>query len=164
MKPRIFGVDPGTLSTGYAVIEEVDGRWLPLDFGCIQPPIKIEIQHRYLAILNALHHLMERYRPEAVAVETQFLYKNFQSVLKLGMARGVVLIAAAQHEIPLFEYAPTKVKLALTGKGSASKEQVQRMTQVVFNLPQLPPKDAADALALALCHAHTQSCNRAFLE
>jgi crossover junction endodeoxyribonuclease RuvC len=100
---------------------------------------------------------LEKYQPEAVAVETQFVYKNVQSALKLGMARGAVIIAAARRGIAVFEYAPRKAKQAVVGNGGASKFQVQKMVQMQLKLSQLPePADAADALALALCHAHTR--------
>jgi crossover junction endodeoxyribonuclease RuvC len=99
---------------------------------------------------------MEKYQPDAVAIETQFVYKNVQSAMKLGMARAMGLLAAARRQIPIFEYAPTKAKLAVVGNGGASKMQVQKMIQLLLRLPTLPePEDAADALALAICHAHT---------
>ncbi len=113
---------------------------------------------RYLALFNGIEKLLELYTPDAVAVETQFVYKNVQSAMKLGMARGVVLLAAARRGIPIFEYTPKKAKLAACGNGGASKEQVQRMIQLLLKLPVLPePEDAADALALAVCHANSLS-------
>lgn len=152
----ILGVDPGTRITGYGLIKVAHPIIIPLDFGCIRPPINQELPARYLALFNSLEKLLDLYCPDAVAVETQFVYKNVQSALKLGMARGVVLIAAARRGIPIFEYAPKKAKLAIVGHGGASKEQVQRMVQLLLKLPCLPePEDAADALALAICHANT---------
>ncbi|MBS0604890.1 MAG: crossover junction endodeoxyribonuclease RuvC [Verrucomicrobia bacterium] len=154
----ILGIDPGTRITGYGVIKVRHPQLQPLDFGCIRPPVNLELPARYLALFNGLEKLLDLYAPTAVAVETQFVYKNVQSALKLGMARGVVLIAAARRGIPIFEYAPKKAKLAVVGTGSASKEQVQKMIQLLLKLPVLPePEDAADALALAVCHANTLS-------
>lgn len=154
----ILGIDPGTRITGYGVIKARASRYEPLDFGCIRPPVNEELPARYLALFNGVEKLLERYSPNAVAVETQFVYKNVQSAIKLGMARGVVMLAAARREIPVFEYTPKKAKLAVVGHGSASKEQVQRMIQLLLKLPNAPePEDAADALALALCHAHDMS-------
>ncbi|HSW86767.1 MAG TPA: crossover junction endodeoxyribonuclease RuvC [Rhabdochlamydiaceae bacterium] len=151
----ILGIDPGTRITGFGVIKMKNGSSEPLDFGCIRPPQKLEISERYLVIFNAIDHLIETYQPHAVAIETQFVYKNAQSAMKLGMARGMAILAAARRKIPIYEYAPKKAKKAVVGNGAASKEQVQRMIQVLLRLPQLPePEDAADALALALCHAH----------
>lgn len=153
----ILGIDPGTQVTGFGVIREAGRSWEPLDFGCIRPPRLLKTHEKYLAIFEGIDHLLEKYKPEAVAVETQFVYKNVQSALKLGMARGAVLIAAARRGVAVFEYAPTKAKLAVVGSGAASKFQVQKMVQMQLKLPQMPqPADAADALALALCHAHTK--------
>jgi crossover junction endodeoxyribonuclease RuvC len=152
----ILGVDPGTLITGYGVIRDNGQHFEPLDFGCIRPPAKLKIELRYLAIFEGIDLLLEKYQPDAVSVETQFVYKNVQSALKLGMARGAVIIAAARRGIEVFEYAPTKAKLAVVGSGGASKFQVQKMIQMQLKLREMPePADAADALALALCHAHS---------
>ena len=152
----ILGIDPGTRITGYGVIRTKSGQIEPIDFGCIRPPVDLPLPARYLALFNGVEKLLDLYTPTAVAVETQFVHKNVQSALKLGMARGAVLIAAARREIPIFEYAPKKAKLATVGNGNASKWQVQRMIQLLLKLPNPPePEDAADALALAICHAHT---------
>lgn len=153
----ILGIDPGTRITGYGIIRIGNKpQFEPLDFGCIRPPIHLSAPARYLALFESLETLLENYLPNAVAVETQFVYKNVQSAIKLGMARGVVLLAAAKRNIPIYEYAPKKAKLAVVGSGSASKEQVQKMIQFLLRLPVLPePEDAADALALAICHANT---------
>lgn len=152
----ILGIDPGTRITGYGIIQVTASGHRPLDFGCIRPSQKLEGPQKYLSIFEALEVLIERHKPDAVAVETQFVYKNVSSALKLGMARGVVLLAAARQKIPIYEYAPKKAKLAVVGNGSAGKEQVQKMIQLLLRLPGLPePEDAADALALAICHAHT---------
>jgi crossover junction endodeoxyribonuclease RuvC len=152
----ILGIDPGTRVTGYGVIKVYHPRIEPLDFGCIRPPVNMEMPQRYLFLFNGLEKLLDLYSPDFVAVETQFVYKNVQSAIKLGMARGVVLIAAARRGIPIFEYTPKKAKLAVVGNGNASKEQVQRMIQLLLKLPIIPePEDAADALALAICHANS---------
>ncbi len=152
----ILGIDPGTRITGYGIIKVANGSYETIDFGCIRPPTNLDNAGRYLALFNALEQLIETYHPDVVAVETQFVYKNVQSALKLGMARGIATLAASRKQIPIFEYAPTKAKLAVVGSGSASKQQVQKMIQLILRLPHPPePEDAADALALALCHAHT---------
>ena len=151
----ILGVDPGTVVTGYGLIR-ADGRnYLPVDFGAIRPPRLAKASERYLVIFEAIEHLIALHKPDAVAVETQFVYKNVQSALKLGMARGAVIIAAAKCKVDVFEYAPRKAKLAVVGTGAASKDQVQHMVQMQLKLPKPPePHDAADALALAICHAY----------
>lgn len=151
----ILGVDPGTKVTGYGLIRAHGRTWEPLDFGAIRPPHTVKGHDRYLVIFEAIEHLIEKFKPDAVAVETQFVYKNVQSALKLGMARGAVIIAAARNKVDVFEYAPKKAKLAVVGRGSASKHQVQQMVQMQLKLAKPPePHDAADALALAICHAY----------
>lgn len=153
MEEIILGIDPGTRTTGYGILK---GPKKVLDFGCIRPPQKLSIHDRYLFIFNAIDFLIEKHKPAAVSIETQFIFKNPASALKLGMARGAVIIAAARQKVPIFEYAPKKAKLAVVGNGSASKEQVQKMIQLLLNLSCLPePEDAADALALAICHSNT---------
>lgn len=157
-KTIILGIDPGTRITGYGVIAIHGPQIKPIDFGCIRPPVDLQTPARYLALFNGIEKLLDHYCPTAVAVETQFVYKNAQSAIKLGMARGVVLIAAAKRSIPIYEYAPKKAKLAVVGNGNASKEQVQRMIQLLLGLSSLPePEDAADALALAVCHANSMN-------
>ncbi len=149
-KPKIIlGIDPGTRVTGYGVI---DGERNPLDYGCIKPPPKLSLEARYHVLFTSLEALIDRYQPQAVAVESQFVLKNAQSAIKLGMAKGMAFLAAAKRQIPVYEFAPKQAKLAVVGKGGASKIQVQKMIQALLRLPILPePADAADALALAIC-------------
>ncbi|MEN9654684.1 MAG: hypothetical protein RL235_796 [Chlamydiota bacterium] len=151
----VLGIDPGTRVTGYGLIDCTDGRIIAIDYGCIRPPPDLHLAKRYQIIYEAIEKLIEHHRPHAVAVESQFVLKNAQSAIKLGMAKGMVYLAAAKFGIELFEYAPKKAKLSVVGKGQASKEQVQRMIQALLHLPVLPePEDAADALALAICCSH----------
>lgn len=152
----IIGIDPGTLVTGYGIIKIEGTAFTAIDYGCIRPPPSLKLSDRYLILFDSLEKLLQRYCPEALAVETQFVHKNIQSAMKLGMARGVSIIAAKRRGIPIFEYAPTKAKSAVVGNGRASKQQVQGMVKTLLNLPVLPtPEDAADALALAICHANS---------
>lgn len=154
----ILGVDPGTRVSGYGLISVQDHHYVPIDYGCIRPPQHFKLSDRYLAIYEGIEALIEQYQPHALVVETQYVQKNVQSALKLGMARGVVMIAAKKRGLPVFEYAPTEAKRAVVGNGRASKIQVQGMVQRLLKLPTLPyPEDAADALALAICHAHSAS-------
>ncbi|NGX58747.1 MAG: Crossover junction endodeoxyribonuclease RuvC [Chlamydiae bacterium] len=151
----VLGVDPGTIITGYGVIHHEGSRFKALDYGCIKPPTSKKLSDRYWIIFSALLDLLEKYTPDMVVVETQYVNKNVSSAMKLGMARGGVIIAAKKYGLPIYEYAPTKAKLAVTGNGLASKVQVQAMVQKLLNLSQIPqPEDAADALALAICHLH----------
>ncbi len=149
--PLTLGIDPGTRITGYGIIDPATGR--ALDFGCIRPPPQLRLSLRYEIIHRSISELISHYKPQAVAVETQYVGKNVASAMKLSIARGMVMLAATQHGVPIFEYAPSKAKIAVVGTGRASKEQVQGMIQKLLNLPTLPePEDAADALALAYCH------------
>jgi crossover junction endodeoxyribonuclease RuvC len=152
----IIGIDPGTQVTGYGIIEIRGTHYHPLDYGCIRPPPKLKLSERYLILFNAVEELLQKYRPQALSVETQYVDKNVQSAIKLGMARGAAVIAAKRHGLAVFEYAPTKAKLAVVGTGKASKEQVQQMVKLILSLTEIPtPADAADALALAICHAQS---------
>lgn len=151
----ILGIDPGTKVSGYGLICFRDQKITLLDYGCIRPPANYKLSERYLVIFDSIAELIEKHSPTALVVETQFVHKNVQSAIKLGMARGTVIVAAKKRNIPVFEYAPTVAKRAVVGNGRASKYQVQGMIQRLLNLSSPPhPEDAADALALAICHAH----------
>ena len=144
----ILGIDPGTRITGYGLIRIKGVSIEPLDFGCIRPPPTLPLPERYRIIFEATEELLERFQPKAVAVESQFVLKNAQSAIKLGMAKGMIILAAARRKIPVYEYSPKRAKLAVVGNGAASKSQVQRMIAALLHLPKLPePEDAADALA-----------------
>ena len=152
----IIGIDPGTRITGFGVVRFEKNRYHVLDYGCIRTPNTCALSERYRIIYEGLCELLDRYQPEAVSVETQYVQKNVQSALKLGMARGMVLLAASQRGIPIYEYSPSKAKRAVVGNGQASKEQVGAMVQRLLALSKIPtPDDAADALALAICHAQS---------
>jgi crossover junction endodeoxyribonuclease RuvC len=151
----ILGIDPGTRVTGYGIIKKNKNLILPLDFGCIRPPAKYDLHKRYLIIYESVFELIQKFKPSSMSIETQFVKKNVQSAIKLGMARGVIIIAGAKNNVPIYEYAPKKAKMAVVGNGKASKHQVQKMIQMILNLKNISiPEDAADALALAVCHAH----------
>ena len=153
---KVLGVDPGTGITGYGLVSQKGNKLSAIDFGTIKPPTQHPLPARYLIIFEGICNLIEAFSPDALSVESQFVYKNPQSALKLGMAKGAVLIAAAKYSLPVFEYTPRKAKLAIVGNGKASKIQVQMMVQRVLNLPAPPtPDDAADALALSICHLNT---------
>ena len=151
----IIGIDPGTRITGYGIIKLQGARLSLIDFGTIRPPATLPLPERYYIIFQAIEKLIHTYQPMALSVETQFVNKNAQSALKLGMARGSILIAATKNRIPIYEYAPKKAKLAVVGSGKASKYQIGQMVQILLRLKAVPsPEDAADALALAICHAN----------
>lgn len=154
----IIGIDPGTSITGYGIILVSGSSYQAIDYGCIRPPIHLKLSDRYLIIFNGLEELLEKHQPQALAVETQFVQRNVQSAIKLGMARGIALIAAKRKGIPVFEYTPMRAKRAVVGNGRASKSQVQGMVQRLLRLNEPPhPEDAADALSLAICHAQASN-------
>ena len=151
----ILGVDPGSQVTGYGIIHKSGQKLDVLDYGTIRPPKTFKLSDRYLIIHDSIYSLVEKWKPTSVSIETQYVAKNVQSALKLGMARCAIMIAAKRHAVAIYSYAPTKAKLAVTGHGSASKEQLQSMVQRLLNLSHKSiPLDASDALALAICHAH----------
>jgi crossover junction endodeoxyribonuclease RuvC len=152
----IIGIDPGTTVTGYGIIKVNHPSYFAVDYGCIRPPAKMKLSDRYLVIFESLDELLEKYRPDVLVVETQYVNKNVQSAIKLGMARGVSIVAAKRKGMRVYEYSPTKAKLAVCN-GKASKQQVQRMVQRLLNLAKPPPQDASDALSLAICHANKLS-------
>lgn len=151
----ILGIDPGTCVTGYGVIAFSSHTMSPLDYGCIKPPAHYTLHERYLIIYEAIEALISTHQPHSIAIENQFVYKNAQSALKLGIAKGIAILAAAKQRLPIHEYAPKQAKMAVTGRGNATKEHVQKMMQLLLGLRDPPtPQDAADALSLAICHAH----------
>jgi crossover junction endodeoxyribonuclease RuvC len=149
----VLGVDPGTRITGYGIVRKHLDSLVVIDYGCIRPPPDLPIAQKYLVLFEGIEKLIALHGIEVVAVETQFVQKNIQSALKLGMARASILLAAARAGKRIMEFAPRKAKQAILGRGGggASKEQVQRMLQILLNLPELPqPEDAADGLMLAI--------------
>jgi crossover junction endodeoxyribonuclease RuvC len=150
---RILGVDPGSRVTGYGLIEVAGSRQRCLGHDVIRLP-DAPLEQRLLLLLTGLRALIAEYRPHEVAMEEVFVRRNVASALVLGQARGAALCAVAEAGLPLHEYAPASIKLAVAGSGRAEKAQIQRMVRVLLNLPAAPAEDAADALACALCHAH----------
>jgi crossover junction endodeoxyribonuclease RuvC len=153
----VLGVDPGTAATGYGIVERSGNRLRAIDFGCLETTPAQQLPVRLLEIHRAMRELIEEHRPDLIGVERLFFNRNVQTAFAVGQARGVVLLAAAQSGLPVFEYGPHEVKMAVTGYGRADKGQVQRMVQAVLGMDALPrPDDAADALAVAICTAHAQ--------
>lgn len=151
----VLGIDPGTATTGYGLVEQADPLRL-LTCGAITTPAGVRLPERLLAIHRQLGELIQHYRPEACAVEELFFSKNVRTAMSVGQARGVILLAAAQAGLPIFEYKPSEVKLAVAGYGAASKEQMQEMVRLLLDLDEAPtPDDAADAVAIAICHLHS---------
>ena len=152
----VLGIDPGTARTGYGIVSREGSALRMLDYGCIETIDDRPLAARLLLIHEGISDLIETHRPEAVGVERLFFNKNVQTAFAVGQARGVVLFTAAQHGLPVTELGPHEVKLAVTGYGRATKDQVQRMVQLLLAMSELPrPDDAADALAVAVCTAHS---------
>jgi crossover junction endodeoxyribonuclease RuvC len=150
---RILGIDPGLLVTGFGVIEKSGSRLAYVTSGCIRVPPG-ELPNRLKSILEGLREIISANRPQQVALEKVFVNVNPQSTLLLGQARGTAICAVVDAGLPLAEYTALQVKQAVVGKGHAGKQQVQEMVKRLLNLPAHPGKDAADALACAICHAH----------
>jgi crossover junction endodeoxyribonuclease RuvC len=158
----VLGIDPGTARTGYGIVAREGSRLTPIDHGCLETIADRPLPARLLLIHEGIEDLIATHRPEAVAVERLFFNKNVQTAFAVGQARGVILLAAAQHALPVFEYGPHEVKMAVTGYGRAEKAQVQKMVQALLGLAELPRHDdAADALAIAICLAHSGLHTRA---
>lgn len=152
----ILGIDPGSRVTGYGVIREQQRRLYYVDSGCIRSA-EGTLPERLLQIFNGICVLMEKFTPEEIAIEQVFMHKNASSALKLGHARGVAMVACASHRIPVNEYSAREVKQTVVGYGAADKTQVQHMVVQLLSLSATPQSDAADALAIAICHSHMRS-------
>ena len=158
----ILGIDPGTARTGYGIIQNKAGGSIQLvEYGVIQTQADDPMSGRLLEIFHSLRDLIKKHHLESAAVEKIFFQRNVSTAMSVGQARGVVLLALAEAGLEIEEYTPNDIKLAITGYGSADKGQVQRMVKALLNLETIPkPDDAADALAVAICHLHTRSFNR----
>lgn len=152
----VLGIDPGTATTGYGLVEKARGREVMISFGVIRTSPTMDMPKRLLKINQEYTALLDEFNPDAVAIEELFHHKNAKTVITVAQSRGVLLMTAAARAIELAEYTPLQVKQAVTGFGNADKRQVQIMIQKILGLTELPkPDDAADALAIALCHLHS---------
>jgi crossover junction endodeoxyribonuclease RuvC len=150
----VMGIDPGVASTGFGVVRIAGGQMSAVDGGVIEAPADEPLERRLARIHAELEQLVAWHSPAAVALEDLYFGKNVRSAIAVGQARGVAMLAAAQHEIPCFDYTPQAVKLSVCGSGAAGKRQVQQMVGALLGLPRPPDSDhAADALAVAICHA-----------
>ncbi|MEP3350556.1 MAG: crossover junction endodeoxyribonuclease RuvC [Marinomonas sp.] len=153
---RILAIDPGSRITGFGILDVVNGKTVYVNSGCIRLPdeaLSVRLKH----IFNNVSALLDEYKPNEFAIEEVFLAKNANSALKLGQARGAAIVAASIQELDVHEYAARRVKQSVVGNGNADKEQVQLMVQMLLQLSSKPQSDAADALAIALCHANTRT-------
>lgn len=152
---RILGIDPGTRITGYGLLEKRGNRLIHIDNGTIRTKPEMVLADRLKVIYDGLCRVIADYAPETMAVEQIFLSNNALSALKLGHARGVVLLAGVNHSLLVHEYTALQVKSAVVGYGKAEKIQVQQMVRTLLALPEIAQEDASDALAVAICHAHS---------
>ena len=152
----ILGIDPGYAIVGYGVIKYEANRFTVLDYGAITTPAGMPFVERLDVIYKDLNMLFAKYKPEAMAIEKLFYNTNAKTVIDVAQARGVTVLAAHQNGAEIFEYTPLQVKQSVVGYGRAEKKQVQEMTRIMLNLEKIPkPDDAADALAMAICHCHS---------
>lgn len=160
-----LGIDPGTATTGFGLVREENSAYQLVDCGVILTPAQEPMPQRLLLLHNRLLALLAAHRPDAVAVEELFFNKNVRTAIAVGQARGVVLLAAAQAGVAVYEYTPLQVKQAVVGYGRAEKHQVQEMVRILLGLDCIPqPDDAADAVAVALCHLQSFNLYRKLAE
>lgn len=158
---RILGIDPGIGRTGWGVVDEQAGKVKAVDYSCLETPENSPVPGRLLTIHQGLQTIIAAHKPDVLAIEELFFNKNVSTALVVGQARGVVLLAAAEMNMPVAVYTPLQVKTALTGYGRAEKNQVGQMVKIVLGLPAIPkPDDTADALAIALTHAFSRKMPR----
>lgn len=153
----ILGVDPGFAITGYGFVKYEGNKFSVIDYGAITTKSGKPLKNRLLELYTELEELIAKYRPDAISIEELFFNKNIKTALNVGHARGVVVLCAAKSNIETYEYTPLQVKQSVVGYGRADKTQVQQMVKVLLNLSSTPkPDDVADALAVAICHAHSE--------
>ncbi len=154
----VLGIDPGTARTGYGlVVEAEDGSLRSRGYGVIRTDPQNDMPFRLLQLFRELESLLQTEHPDETAVEELYFHRNVTNAISVGQARGVSLMAIARAGLPVTEYSPQEVKLAVAGDGAAAKPQIQEMVRILLNLPSIPrPDDAADALAVAICHAHSR--------
>ena len=152
----ILGIDPGLARAGWGVIEYAGNRFRPLAYGTVTTPAHTPIEDRLATLYDEMNRIIERYRPDDLAVEELFFNTNATTAIAVAEARGVILLSARLHRVNVFEYTPSQVKQSVVGYGKAEKAQVIMMIKTILNLKTAPKlDDTADALAIAVCHAHT---------
>jgi len=153
---KILGLDPGYAIVGYGIVEYLNSSFTPLTYGVVTTEAGEPFEQRLLKIDTEISAILDRYKPQSIAVEKLFFTTNQKTVIDVAQARGVIILCAARRKIPVFEYTPLQVKQSVVGYGKAEKHQVMEMTRIMLSLREIPkPDDAADALAVAICHAHS---------
>jgi crossover junction endodeoxyribonuclease RuvC len=158
---RVLGIDPGTLNLGYGVVDEEGGETTMVACGVLSLSSKVPVERRLSSLYKKLSEIVARYKPDEVAIEEPFVAGNMRSALAIGRAQAIAILAAANENLPISRYLPTQVKQQVTNYGGSDKEQVQEMVRLQLGLAQPPqPSDAADALAVAICHLHQRHIER----
>ena len=152
----VFGIDPGIAIVGYGVIEYIGNKFNVIDYGAVQTSNECSFPIRLKTVYDEISALLEKYKPDALAIEELFFNKNSKTAIIIGQARGALVLAAVNKGIEIYEYTPLQVKQGVVGYGRADKRQIQEMVKILLNLEKIPkPDDVADALAVAICHAHS---------
>lgn len=153
---KILGIDPGIAIVGFGIIEYDGVNFKVIDYGAVTSPAHTPVPARLKMVYDDMCYIIEKYKPDQVAIEELFFNNNAKTAITVGQARGVLVLAAENNKIPVYEYTPLQVKQAVVGFGRAEKKQVQQMVKSILKLHEVPkPDDTADALAIAVCHAHT---------
>lgn len=159
----IVGIDPGIAISGYGIIKYSGNKFKVIDYGAITTDSKTPFPYRLKIVYEQLTDILKTYKPEAVAIEELFFNKNVKTAINVGQARGVHILAAINNGINIYEYTPLQVKQGVVGYGRATKRQIQEMVKLLLNLNEIPkPDDVADALAVAICHAHSNNFKNMF--
>ena len=154
---RILGIDPGTAIVGYAVVDYENGKYVPLDYGCIFTDKDEDMPVRLEKIYDGLENIINLWKPTDMAIEDLFFFKNQKTVIKVGQARGVITLAGQKNNLNLYSYTPLQVKMGIASYGRAEKKQIQEMVKLILKLEEIPkPDDAADALAIAITHINSK--------
>ena len=157
---RILGIDPGIAIVGYGVVDKEYNKYKTIAYDAVTTKAHTPLEERLKLVYDGVCEVIELYKPEAMAIEELFFNNNAKTALTVGQARGVIILAAVENNIPIFEYTPLQVKQALTGYGRASKGQIQQMMKSMLGLTEIPkPDDVADALAIAVCHGNSMRFN-----
>lgn len=157
---RILGIDPGIAIVGYGIVDKIANTYKPVAYDAILTKAHTPLEERIQIIYNRMIELLDEYKPDVISVEELFFNNNAKTAFSVGQARGVILLAAVQKNVPIYEYTPLQVKQALTGYGRADKNQIQQMTKSMLGLKSVPkPDDVADALAIAVCHGNSMRFN-----
>ena len=153
---RIIGIDPGYAIVGFGILEYNSAKFSVIDYGAVTTPADMDFNSRLLEIYNDVSYILDKFKPDYLAIERLYFTSNQKTAIDVAQARGIILLTARQRNIDIFEYTPLQVKQSVTGYGKAIKKQVQEMTTRILKLSEIPkPDDTADALAIAICHAHS---------